>query len=641
MKEEPLNTEELQLFNRRDLIIKLVVSIPFVGIAIHLWDLQIKQGSSYQELSKGNRIRLKSVPAPRGIIYDRQGVKLAKNIPSYNLMLVREDASDIDGVLNKISRSLQISVNSMKRALKKHKRVARFQPIQIKKDLTHYQMAVISAYQEEFPGISIEVSPLRYYPFLRSGAHFYGYMAAINKKQLQKLALNKIKSAQKVGQEGIERLYNDQLIGTDGGLQVEVDSAGRVLKTLKSIDPIPGKDIWLNLDTRLQRKVEGFFNGKKGAAVVLDTETGAIRSMVSLPSFDPNEFSRGISSRRWEVLKNDPSHRLNNKCIQGIYSPGSTFKMLVGIAALEEGIIDESTEHLCEGFYKYNRLRVHCWKRSGHGNLNIVHALEQSCNVFFYKVAMEIGVDTIRKYALRFGLGKLTNIDLFNEKSGLIPSKKWKEKKYNETWYPGETLPVAIGQGFVTVTPLQLAVYTNAIANGGNFISPRLVSSISADNIPTIEKDQLEGSGKLPTDVELRDIEVSQETLNIIRSGMELNVSSKLGTGKRARSAYVSIAGKTGTTQVVSIKTRQKIIKERGKLDEKFLNHAWFTSYAPSYNPKITVVVLLENGESGSNAAVLAKKIIEYYFNEIAPLPIKPPEIVPDSCVHPDILHYL
>jgi penicillin-binding protein 2 len=621
LKEEPLTLEERRLFNRRDIIIKLTILVPFTNIAVHLWDLQVRQGANYKELAKGNRIRLKSVPAPRGIIYDRQGIKLAKNIPSYNLMLVREDTDDIEAVLKKISTSLKIPVKSMRKALLKKKRLAKFQPVLIKKDLTHYQMAVISAYQEEFPGVTIEAYPLRYYPNLQSGAHSYGYMAAINKEQLKRLPANKVKSAQKIGQEGIEMIYNDQLIGTDGGLQVEVDSAGRVLRTLNSIDPLPGNDIHLNVDTRLQREVERIFRDRRGAAIIMETETGAIRSMVSLPSFDPNEFSRGISAKRWDSLVNDPSHQLSNRCIHGTFSPGSTFKMLVGIAALEEGIIDARTEHLCKGYYTYNKLRVHCWKRSGHGNLNIARALENSCNVFFYKVAMELGVDTIRKYALRFGFGKLTNVDLFNEKSGLIPSRKWKLKRFAKKWYPGETLPVGIGQGFVSVTPMQLAVYTNSIANGGTFISPRLVNSISVNQQSLTPFGSV--SEKVPPllEVERRKIDVSKKTLEIIKKGMELNVSGRSGTGKNAKSSLVKIAGKTGTTQVVSIKTKQKIIKERGEIPKKYLNHAWFTSYAPSYNPKITVVVLLENGESGSNAATLAKEIIEFYFSEISPLP--------------------
>ena len=621
MKEEPLTLEERRLFNRRDIIIKLTILVPFTNIAVHLWDLQVRQGANYKKLAKGNRIRLKSVPAPRGIIYDRQGIKLAKNIPSYNLMLVREDTDDVEAVLKKISTSLKISVKSMRKALLKKKRLAKFQPVLIKKDLSHYQMAVISAYQEEFPGVTIEAYPLRYYPNLQSGAHSYGYMAAINKEQLKRLPANKVKSAQKIGQEGIEMIYNDQLIGTDGGLQVEVDSTGRVLRTLNSIDPLPGNDIHLNVDTRLQREVERIFRDRRGAAIIMETETGAIRSMVSLPSFDPNEFSRGISAKRWDSLVNDPSHQLSNRCIHGTFSPGSTFKMLVGIAALEEGIIDARTEHLCKGYYTYNKLRVHCWKRSGHGNLNIARALENSCNVFFYKVAMELGVDTIRKYALRFGFGKLTNVDLFNEKSGLIPSRKWKLKRFAKKWYPGETLPVGIGQGFVSVTPMQLAVYTNSIANGGTFISPRLVNSISVNQQSLTPFGSV--SEKVPPllEVERRKIDVSKKTLEIIKRGMRLNVSGRSGTGKNAKSSLVEIAGKTGTTQVVSIKTKQKIIKERGELPKKYLNHAWFTSYAPSYDPKITVVVLLENGESGSNAATLAKEIIEFYFSEISPLP--------------------
>jgi len=637
LKEEPLSGEELQLFNRRDIILKMVITIPFFGISWRLWHLQIIQGNYYKELAKGNRIRLKSVPAPRGILYDRNRVILAKNIPAYDLMLVREDTKNIPEVLQKISQSLKISIPRMERALYSKRGVAKFQPIRIKKGLTHYQMAVISAYQEEFPGISIEVSPQRYYPLLTTGAHLFGYLTKINKKQLKALPLNKAKSGQRVGQEGVERIYNDKLIGIDGGLQIEVDSTGRIIKTLNSIDPIPGHDVLMEIDARSQEKVREIMGDHRGSAIVMDPHTGAVRAMVSLPSFDPNEFSQGISARRWKQLSNDPSHILRNKSIQGIYSPGSTFKMLVGIAALEEGIIDEFTEHECKGFYQFNRLRVHCWKRSGHGFLNIVGALENSCNVFFYKVVMELGVNKIKEYASRFGLDKLTEIDLLHEKSGIIPDKAWKRKRFKEKWYGGDTLPVGIGQGYVSVTPMQLITYINAIANGGYLVKPQLVASIEENPSQRGDEDSQQTSKPSKKKISRKLIQVAPETLRIIRRGMEQNVSGPRGTGKRGNSPMVPIAGKTGTTQVVSAKTRARILRERGSIADKYLDHAWFASYAPSYDPKISVVLLIENGKSGSNAAALTRKIIEYYFSRIEALPPQPEQPIPEESDTPDM----
>lgn len=616
MKEEPLSNDELQLFKRRDLIIKGALAVPVGSIVWRLWDLQVKQGEKYKELAKGNRIRLNSVAAPRGIIYDRNGVILAKNIPSFNLMLVREDTPDIAEALTKLSRTLKIPVSIMRRALESKRRVAKYQPIMIYKDLTWYQMALVSAYQEEFPGISIEVSPRRFFPLLTNGAHVIGYMNQITKRQLKKLPENKVMSARVIGQEGVERIYNESLIGTDGGEQVEVDSTGRVIRRMDSIDPIPGKDLQLTVDSRLQRRVQELMGDYNGAAIMMEPNTGEVKCMVSKPAFDPNLFSQGLSAETWNELINDPDHVLHNKCIQGIYSPGSTFKMAVAAAGLEMGVIDESTEHLCEGHYRYGRTLVHCWNRSGHGNLNVFGAIKHSCNVFFYKVAMEVGVDKINEYASRFGLGHQTGIDLHHEKNGLLPSKAWKQRRFGEPWYPGETLPVSIGQGFVSVTPLQMVNYTSAIANGGYLVKPRLGLRILGTD----------GEEATRFQVERKKIDISDLTIRTLQRAMYLNVHGHKGTGAGARSVFYKTAGKTGTTQVVSYKTRARIRAEEGKLDSRYFNHAWFTGFAPYDNPKIAVTLLLENGKAGTYAARLTKEILEYYFSVIDPLPSLNPE---------------
>jgi len=609
LKEELLSNEELQLFKRRDLLIKMAMAIPFAAIAWRLWDLQVKQRLAYKELAKGNRIRLRSVAAPRGIIYDAQGVILSKNIPSFNLMLVREDTEDIQGVLRKLSETLKIPLVPMKKALVSKRRVAKYAPILIHKDLTWYQMALVSAYEEEFAGVSIEVSPRRFYPQLETCAHVIGYMNQINKAQIKKLPVNKLMSARIIGQDGMERIYNDILIGSDGGQQVEVDSTGRVIKQMKSIDPKPGLDIQLNLDSRLQKKIESLMGDYTGSAILTDPRTGAVKAMVSLPSYDPNMFSLGISSSKWKELINDPDHILNNKSIQGLYSPGSTFKMAVAAAGLEEGVIDATTEHVCEGVYRVGKTRVHCWKRSGHGSLNVVGAIENSCNIFFYKLGMEIGVDKIHEYGTRFGFGLETGVDLLHEKSGLLPDKAWKKRRFNEPWYPGETLPVSIGQGYLSVTPLQLVSYINIIANGGTSVQPRIASKIYQDaGTETVEETR-------------RTTGFKPETLELLRHAMYRNVHGPHGTGKRARSALFQSAGKTGTTQVVSHKTRAKLQAENGEMEKRFLNHAWYVGFAPYKEPKISGVLLLENGKAGTYAAGLMKQIMEFYLTEIDPLP--------------------
>ena len=620
MKEEPLTLEELQLFSRRDLIIRSIIGIPFAGIIWRLWNLQIPNGETYSNLSKGNRIRLVSEASPRGIIYDRKSSIIAKNIPSYTLLLVREDTDDVNLVLRKVSQTLKIPLYHLEKALQNSRKRAKFHPIPLYENLSFRQIALIGTYQEEFPGVSIKVIPIRYYIMEKTAAHVCGYMSQITKSQLKILALNKTQSAKNVGQEGVEAVYNQHLIGTDGGRQIEVDNAGREIREFPNpIEPKPGKDIVLSIDSRLQQKIEQIMGGQKGAVVVMNPKNGEVLSLVSLPAFDPNEFSQGMSTKRWREMKNDESHVLNNKAIQGVYSPGSTFKMVVAAAALEMGIIDEHTIHNCEGHVTVGRKRIHCWKRSGHGKLNIVEALENSCNVFFFKIALEIGIDKIKQYANRFGLGLPTGIDLLNENSGNIPDKQWYLKRFKKDWKHGQTVNSSIGQGFVSVTPIQMVRYASAIANSGYNVKPRLVKSI-VTNLTGSEAKKNKQKKKIEHTLAVREkVDIKIETLELLQQGMIQNVQGDNGTGRAAQSDIISIAGKTGTTQVVSFKTRHKILKEKGEVDKKFMNHAWFIAYAPIEEPQIATVVMLENGESGSNAARMTKKIMEYYFTKIDP----------------------
>lgn len=620
MKEEPLTIEELQLFSRRDLIIRAIIGVPFAGIIWRLWNLQIQNGKKFSDLSKGNRVRLVSEAAPRGIIYDRQSTIIAKNIPSYTLTLIREDTDDVESVLRKVSKTLKIPLAELERSLQKNRRAAQFHPIHLVENLSFRQIALIGTYQEEFPGISIKVIPKRFYALQKTAAHVCGYMSQITKFQLKNLPLNKLQSAKTIGQEGVESVYNKYLIGTDGGRQIEVDNTGREIREFPNrIDPKPGKDIILSIDSRLQRKIEKVLKDQKGAVVVMNPNNGEILSMVSLPAFDPNEFSQGMSRERWRELTNDQSHVLNNKTIQGVYSPGSTFKMAVAAAGLEMGIINEETTYNCDGYIRIGRKRMHCWKRSGHGRLNVVEALENSCNVFFFKLALEIGIDKIKQYAELFGLGQPTGIDLLNENSANIPNKKWYARRFQDEWKQGETLNASIGQGYVTVTPIQLVNYASTIANSGYHLKPRLVKRI-VTNL-TGDETETQNQNKIVEDIGTvrTRIPISTTTLELLQQGMIQNVQKRSGTGHVARSDIVSIAGKTGTTQVVSFKTREKILKEKGELDKKYQNHAWFIAYAPIEDPKISTVVMLENGESGANAAKLSKEIIEYYFTKIEP----------------------
>jgi penicillin-binding protein 2 len=619
LKEEPLTQDEQQLFSRRELIIRSILCLPIAGIAWRLWDLQIKSGEKYSDLSKGNRIRLKSLPAPRGILYDSNMKILAKNIPSYTMTLVREDTTDVDAVLRRLSSTLKIPISKLKRVVSNYRRAAKFYPIPIYENLTLRQIALVGAYQEQFPGVSIEVSPRRFYPLLRSGSHIYGYMNKITKAQLKKMPLNRLQSAKIIGQGGIEAYYNKEMIGTDGGKQVEVDNQGREIKTFpNSVDPSPGNDIVLSIDSQLQREVERIMGSNKGAAIVQNPTNGHVLAMISMPAFDPNEFSQGLSIKRWNEMKSHPSHVLNNKCIQGCYSPGSTFKMVVAAAAIEMGIIDEDTTISCDGYFRVNRQYFHCWKRSGHGSLNVVEALENSCNVFFNKIAMEVGIDKIKHYANVFGLGQVTKIDLPHEISGVIPDREWKQKNLKKEWLLGDTPNASIGQGFVTVTPLQLLHYINVIANKGILVRPSLVQKI-VDNASSEDTSKANTSHRARILPSIRKrIDLQPKTFELLQAGMIQNVQGENGTGKQANSKIVSVAGKTGTTQVVSLRTRERLQKEKGEIEEKYLNHAWFVGYAPAYAPEISTVVLIEHGQSSTKAAKLVRKIVDFYFTNIS-----------------------
>ena len=621
MKELPLSHEELQLFKRRSFILKSTLAVPLSWLGWRLWNLQVFQGDKFKGLSKGNRIRVRPMEAPRGIIFDSDMDILSKNIPSFNLILVKEDCPNINEIIIRVAETLAISREKLFYALESSKKTAKFKPILLYEDLTWHQMSIINAYNERFPGIYIDTGSRRYYPQGNKLAHVLGYMGMISEAQLKKLPEERLLSGRVVGRYGIEKVFNNYLIGRDGGEQIEVNHIGRKIKLMRSIEPWPGKDLKLTIDGRLQQYIEKIFTKRKGSVVAMNPNNGKVLAMLSNPSFDPNEFSQGLDNQRWQELSNSPDNILWNKTIQGLYSPGSTFKMVVAVAGLELGLIDKDFTFNCQGYFRYNRrLQMHCWKRSGHGDMNVVQALENSCNIFFYKLALEIGVDRIHQYALRMGLGKQTGINLPNEKSGLIPNKQWKQKRYNEIWYPGETLPVAIGQGFITVTPLQLVNYVNIFANGGKLVKPIIVEEIIQRRSQDNEGKTTSTGSHIISSPTVTPLGFKKETIQLIQKGMTLVVNGKNGTGKGAYTSKFNIAGKTGTTQLISNKTKWRLLKKNKDLDEELFNHAWFVAYAPVENPQISLAVLLEHGRNSKYASPYVKDILEYYFSEISPL---------------------
>lgn len=599
--ENKITKQEKLIIKRRGFLFKGFFALAFMGISLRLWNLQIINGKKYKKLSENNRIRILPVQGLRGFIYDKNKLIVAKNNPSYDLVIT-PDKINLKESLKKISYTLGIPYLTLETNFRINKSKSNFEPIKIYSNLNWEQVVLVESYQEEFTGILINVSQVRFYSQNNNLVHILGYLNQIDRKNLKKVKTNQIKSAVLVGSSGIEQQYNDVLLGTDGQIRVEINSYGKVVNTQYIKPPTDGNKIYLNLDNRIQKYIYYVLKEKKGAAIIMEPKNGKVLAMCSNPTFDPNIFSSHLSKKEWKKFSTNKKSFLNNRCIQGLYSPGSTFKMVVAIAALEEGIIDKNFTYKCVGHYKLNRKLYNCWKRSGHGVVNLVDAIANSCNTFFYNLGLELGVEKIHKYATKMNLGKLTNIDIPNEKKGLIPNKEWKLKNKNSKWFLGETINVSIGQSYVSVTPIQLINYVNALINGGNLITPKVVDYID------------KGGVKQKTKSESSPLNFDPQNIEIVLEGMRQSVSSKTGTNHSIANSLFTIGGKTGTTQVISNKTRRKIIEEKGKIDPSLEDHSWFVGFAPAVNPKLSVVVLLENGKSGKNAAIVAKKILQPYF---------------------------
>ena len=598
MKQDSLDFEELDRIRIRLIILGGVVILIFSLLASRLWYLQITEGQKYAEFSQGNRVRLVPEPALRGIIYDRNGAILAENRPAYQLQLIREDTPDLESTLGKVSQALNLSFAKMKDKIKANHDLAQFKPIILVDDLEYEKAMYLETFQDDFPGVTIVVQPRRFYPYNNLAAHLIGYVGIVQ-EDWKELPEEKRSSSQIVGHSGIELLENDYMIGLDGGRQAEVDHMGREIQVLgKSVASVPGKDITLNLDIRLQKVATEAMRGESGAVIVMTPKTGEILAMASFPDFDPNLFSGGIDQKNWRRLLANPENPMENKAIQGLYAPGSIFKVVTAYAGLEQGVITPQTEHVCNGefFIKGRSTPFKCWKEGGHGRVNLLDAIKGSCNVYFYNTGVGVGVDEIHKYANLFGLGKITGVGLQNEKAGLIPSSKWKNSTFKEPWYIGETPSVAIGQGYITTTPLQVINMINILANDGLWMPPSL----------------LKGEQGLPHQIPLKD-----DYLSLIREGMVDVVNAEGGTAKKVRFEEFTVAGKTATSQVISNKTLETLDDE-AKASKIFQNHAWFVAFGPAEDPEISVLALVEHGGGGSKAAApVVRKILSYYIDNI------------------------
>jgi len=584
----------------------IIVLLVFFGIGLRLWYLQIYQYQIYQHLSINNRIRLKSIPASRGLIFDRDGVLLVDNRPSYCAAIVPEDIRDRQALFSFLNRTLWMDKKEIKKRLKKRAYFAPFQPRVIKKNLDILEVARLQTHLAEFPGLEILIRSRRHYLYGELASHLLGYIGEINQKELRryrKKDKNSYNPGDYIGKYGIEKTLEKELRGKKGGYQVEVDANGREMKTLDRVAPIPGHNIYLTISISLQKKLEKLMANKNGAAVAVNTETGEILAMVSHPNFDPNLFTTGITPLQWRSLTRNPFHPLQDRAIQGTYPPGSTYKIVTAAGGLEEGVIQPDTILFCPGYLKFGHRSYRCWKKSGHGKISIHQAIVGSCDVFFYQVGIRLGVDRLAFYSRAFGLGKPTGIRLPGEKGGLIPDRRWKRKRFHEPWYQGETLSIAIGQGYVLATPLQMAMLTASVANNGKLLRPLIVKKIVDIHEKALKETSPEVRARLP---------ISEKTLKIIKSGLWGVVNEPHGTAHRARLKDISVSGKTGTAQVVRIR-RDKL--SRKKIAEHLRDHAWFVAFAPSGQPVIALSVLIEHGgHGGAAAAPIAGKFLRAFF---------------------------
>lgn len=577
----------------------------FFIIILRLWYLQILRGDYFREQSENNRLSTVYIPAPRGIIFDRHGKPLVANRPAFDIELVEEDSPRPKETIKRVAEILGLPVEELTKRPQQSKR-RRFEPRLLLHDVSRDTLAKISAHRYELPGVVINVDPARQYLFGGFAAHVLGYIREITKSQLESSQYSGYRSGDLVGQFGIESKWEKYLQGKRGVQLVIVNATGTRIGESSFEPEESGHDITLTIDYNVQKAADDALAGKRGAIVAMDPRNGEILALSSSPGFDPNVFTGELSSEEWRVLNSGKEKRLNNRAVQGTYPPGSVFKIFMSVAALAEGVVTKNERVFCPGFLRFGNRSYRCHKHSGHGWVDLRDSLVQSCDVYFYTVGQRLGVDRIHEYATKFGFGVPTKLELAEEAKGLIPSTEWKRRAFrnpgDQKWYPGETLSVAIGQGAVTVTPLQSTRALAALVNGGRLLRPYLVKMIASKEGPF--RDDSFGpqeDGRLELDASI---------VNAVRSGLVGVVSDKRGTGHRAaldKSANISVAGKTGTAQVVSLSL--------GSSAEHHNDHAWFSGYAPADNPTIVVTALVENGGHGGVAAApLVRQVMEAHF---------------------------
>ncbi|MBD2835604.1 penicillin-binding protein 2 [Pseudomonas sp. JM0905a] len=596
--------KDARLVRRRVIVGAAAVLMLTCVLIARLYYLQVIQYDYHSTLSENNRVHVQPIPPTRGLIFDRNGVIIADNRPSFSLSVTRERAGDWEQTLDVIVEVLQLTPDDRALFEKRMKQGRRpFEPVPILFELTEEQIARIAVNQFRLPGVEVVAQLVRHYPQGAHFAHSVGYVGRINEKELKQLDPVNYSGTHHIGKTGIERFYEDQLHGEVGYEEVETNARGRVLRVLKRTDPKPGKDLVLTLDVRLQEAAEQALAGRRGAIVAIEPSSGDVLAMVSQPSFDPNPFVTGISFKAYAELRDSIDRPLYNRVLRGLYPPGSTIKPMVAVSGLDSGVVTPASRVFDPGFYQLPNYdhKYRNWNRSGDGWVNMETAIMRSNDTYFYDLAHKMGIDRLHDYMSRFGFGQRVALDMFEESSGLMPSREWKRARYRQAWFPGETLILGIGQGYMQATPLQLAQAVALMANRGKWIRPHLAKTIEGQ--PPLDPNPM-------PDIVLHD----PKYWDAGRNGMEQVVHGARGTAhKVGASSIYRIAGKSGTAQVVAIKQGEKY--DRSKVQERHRDHALFVAFAPAEDPKIAVAVMVENGESGSGvAAPVVKQVMDAWL---------------------------
>ncbi len=568
-----------------------------------MYYLQVVESERYHMLAEENRINMRLLPPSRGRVIDRFGVPIAVNQQNYRVLLKAENAPDVSAVLDRLSMIIPISADEKARVLKEIRRRKKFVPVTVREFLDWEDVAQLEVNTPDLPGIDIDVGEWRFYPNGEAGAHILGYVGSPRPQDLSGDPLLELPGF-KVGRRGIERAFDLPLRGSAGASQLEVNAVGRVIRELDRQDGDPGQDVVLTIDMALQQDAMKRLGDEAGSVVVMDVETGGVIVQASTPSFDPNAFTEGLSTAQWRAVADNERAPLRNKALAGEYAPGSTFKMIVALAALEAGLVTPETNYFCPGFLEVGDGKFHCWRRDGHGHVNLDRGIAESCDVYFYEVARRVGIDNIARMASKFGLGTKLGMDMPGERAGLIPTKAWKRAVIGQPWVLGETLVAGIGQGFITTTPMQLATMTARMVNGGKVVSPHLARDVVA-------RDTL--AARVPAETET--IDVDPRHLKSVMDAMALVTEAPAGTAHAARitTPGMSMGGKTGTAQVRRITQRERdggVIKNKD-LPWRYRDHALFVGYGPVEAPRYAISVVVEHGGGGSAvAAPIARDVM-------------------------------